>query len=163
MLKARCEPVLMSGYSLRRGSGLDRAQLLKFMHRTYRELYPAANFDHLAQTVDLYLSHETPLWWAEAEANLPVACLWLGLAVDQVSGQQYPHIFLVYVSPEHRRRGLGSALMRQAEDWAKARGDAQIGLQVFQQNQPALGLYQKLGFEPVWIGMVKPLGNMPAR
>lgn len=129
------------------------------MHRTYQELYPVAGFAHLTQTVDRYLSPETPLWWVEADAPVvwPVACLWLGLAVDQISGRQYPHVFLLYVDPEHRRRGIGSALMQQAEDWAKVRGDNQIGLQVFQQNQPALRLYEKLGFEPAWIGMVKPL------
>ncbi len=129
------------------------------MHRTYQELYPDASFEHLTQTVDRYLSPETPLWWVEADSPVawPVACLWLGLAIDQISGRQYPHIFLLYVDPEHRCQGIGSALMQQAEDWAKARGDGQIGLQVFQQNQPALRLYQKLGFEPAWIGMVKLL------
>jgi len=70
---------------------------------------------------------------------------------------------LLYVSPEHRRQGIGSALMHQAENWAKARGDCQIGLQVFQQNQPALGLYQKLGFQPQWLGMVKPLRESGSR
>lgn len=151
---------LLPGYALRRGSGLDRAQLVKFMHCTYQELYPAASLNHLAQTVERYLSGETPLWWAETEAKLgsqPVACLWLGLAIDQVSGQQYPHIFLLYVKPEHRRLGLGSALMQQAEAWGRAKGAEQIGLQVFQQNQPALKLYQKLGFQSEWIGMVKSL------
>jgi ribosomal protein S18 acetylase RimI-like enzyme len=36
-------------------------------------------------------------------------------------------------------------------------------LQVFQQNQPALGLYQKLGFQPQWLGMVKPLRESGSR
>ena len=159
---------LAPGYTLRLGSGLDRALLVKFMHRTYQELYPEARLSHLAQTVERYMSGETPLWWVKPEAKsalepaldlLPIACLWLGLAIDQVSGQQYPHIFLLYVSPEHRRRGIGSALIQQAEQWATARGDAQIGLQVFQQNQPALSLYKKLGFQPQWLGMVKPLAK----
>jgi len=156
--------MLTPGYTLRRGSGLDRALLVKFMHRTYQELYPEARLAHLAQTVDRYMSGETPLWWIESKTETtPIACLWLGLAIDQVSGQQYPHIFLLYVSPEHRRQGIGSALMHQAENWAKARGDCQIGLQVFQQNQPALGLYQKLGFQPQWLGMVKPLRESGSR
>jgi GNAT superfamily N-acetyltransferase len=33
--------------------------------------------------------------------------------------------------PEHRHQGIGATLMRQAEDWARARGDFQIGLQDF--------------------------------
>lgn len=149
---------LRSRYSLRRGSTLDRALLVKFMHLTYQELYPEARSAHLSETVERYLSSQTPIWWVEAE-TVPTACLWLGSAIDQVSGQRYPHMFLLYVSPPHRRLGIGAALVRQAEDWAKASGSDQIGLQVFQHNQPALKLYQKLGFQPQWLGMVKPLSK----
>lgn len=193
---------LIAGYSLRKGSGLDRALLVKFMQRTYQELYPGDNFAHLSQTVEQYFSNETPLWWVEkrgraeereeggskeeekekreeqeggdqakiarlsADARVanpqspilnPIACLWLGNAVDQVWGDRHAYIFLLYVSPEHRRRGIGSALMHHAENWAKARGDRQIGLQVFYCNQPALRLYEHLGYQPQSIWMVKPL------
>jgi GNAT superfamily N-acetyltransferase len=146
---------LPSGYRLRTGSGLDRALLVKFMQRTYQELYPGCNLAHFAITVEQYLSSETPLWWVEQEDATPIACLWLGTAVDQVQGDRHAYIFLLYVNPDHRRQGIGSALMQQAEMWAKARGDRQIGLQVFQQNQPALNLYEKLGYRPQSIWMVK--------
>lgn len=170
---------LVSGYSLRIGSGLDRALLVKFMQKTYQELYPGCNIAHLAQTVEQYFSPETPLWWVEEEQKTedrgqqtervsssrmpypsslaPVACLWLGNAVDQIQGDRHAYIFLLYVSPEHRRRGIGSALMGQAEAWAKDRGDRQIGLQVFYHNQPALQLYEKLGYQPQSVWMAKPL------
>ncbi|HBY78411.1 MAG TPA: GNAT family N-acetyltransferase, partial [Cyanobacteria bacterium UBA11148] len=67
------------------------------------------------------------------------------------------HVFLLYVMPDYRRQGIGSALMRYAENWARARGDRQIGLQVFQANQPALDLYQHLGYQVQSFWMVKPL------
>jgi ribosomal protein S18 acetylase RimI-like enzyme len=47
--------------------------------------------------------------------------------------------------------------MRHAQDWARARGDRQLGLQVFQSNQPALSLYHQLGFQTQSLWMVKPL------
>lgn len=172
---------LVPGYFLRRGSSLECALLVKFMQRTYQELYPEESFAHLAQTVEQYLSSETPLWWAEVDPqqrdpqqshpvwesslsvqsarSTPIACLWMGTAVDQITGRHYPHVFLLYVSPEHRRQGIGLALMQHAESWAKARGDFQISLQVFQHNQPALQLYQKLGYQPQSILMVKPIQN----
>jgi ribosomal protein S18 acetylase RimI-like enzyme len=152
----------LPGYQLRIGSGLDRALLVQFMQRTYQELYPDCNITHLAQTVEQYWGSDTPLWWVEAlqdntPRHTPIACLWLGNAIDQAQGDRHAYIFLLYVSPTHRRQGIASALMRRAEAWARARGDRQIGLQVFQQNQPALQLYQQLGFQPQSIWMTKPL------
>jgi ribosomal protein S18 acetylase RimI-like enzyme len=154
-------------YRRRQGSTLDRALLLKFMQRTYRELYAEQDFAHLATTVDQYLGLETPLWWVEPSPadssslkparSAPVACLWLGNVIDQAMGDRHAYIFLLYVCPEQRRQGIGSALMRYAEDWAKQRGDRQIGLQVFQDNHSALNLYKKLGYQVQSLWMAKPL------
>jgi ribosomal protein S18 acetylase RimI-like enzyme len=149
------------GYQLRSGSTLDRAILVKFMQRTYQELYPECSIAHLAQTVDQHLNRDTPLWWITPNASPePIACLWLGTAIDQIYGDRHAHIFLLYVAPAHRCRGLGSALLRRAEQWAMTRGDRQIGLHVFQTNQPALRLYTKLGYQPHSIWMVKQLGRV---
>ena len=153
--------LLLPGYELQKGSGIERSLLVKFMDLTYQELFPQQqDFSHLAATVEGYFSHQTPLWWVQSsgeQSAVKVGCLWLGNAVDQVRGDRHAHVFLLYILPEHRRLGLGSALMRHAEEWAKARGDRQIGLQVFQSNQPALNLYQHLGYETQSLWMSKPL------
>jgi len=150
----------LNTYRIFLGSTLDRALLVKFMFKTYSELFPSQNFSHLATTVEQYLSGDTPLWWVEPsrEATVtPVACLWVGNAIDQVAGNRYPHIFLLYVEPTHRRRGIAKSLMRSLENLAIQRGDRQIGLQVFASNTPALNLYQHLGFQTQSLGMVKML------
>ncbi|HAX75407.1 MAG TPA: GNAT family N-acetyltransferase [Cyanobacteria bacterium UBA11372] len=159
--------LLPPGYQLRSGSSLDRAMLVKFMHLTYQEFYPERDFSHLAQTVEQYLSKDTPLWWVEfldSEAGSltrspaqAIASLWLGNAVDQLKGSRHTHIFLLYVAREHRRQGIGTALMHHAEDWARARSDRQISLQVFLSNQPAVNLYQQLGYQTESLLMVKSL------
>jgi len=167
---------LLPGYIIRRGSTLDRSLLLKFMQQTYQDLFPNEDFSHLEQTVKQYFSSDTPLWWVEEEreqgsrgagkqgsnkeslfcAPLPtIACLWVGNAIDQVQGNRHAHIFILYVAPEHRRRGIGTALMRYVENWATQRGDRQIGLQVFQSNKPALNLYDQLGYQTQSLWMVK--------
>ncbi|MEH2273272.1 MAG: GNAT family N-acetyltransferase [Nostoc sp.] len=174
---------LLPGYIIRRGSALDRALLLKFMQRTYQDLFPNEDFSHLEQTVKQYFSSDTPLWWVEKESGgirgsrgreellnndssppaspapptstSPIACLWVGNAIDQVQGNRHAHIFILYVVPEHRRRGIGTALMRYVENWAIQRGDRQIGLQVFQSNKPALNLYNQLGYQTQSLWMVK--------
>lgn len=94
---------LLPGYCIRAGSGLDRALLVKFMQLTYQELFQKQDFSHLARTVEQYFSRETPLWWVELasarqavlphESRQPVACLWVGNAVDQVRGDRHTHIF----------------------------------------------------------------------
>jgi ribosomal protein S18 acetylase RimI-like enzyme len=170
------------GYRLRGGSVLDRSLLVKFMQRTYAEMNAVQPGSHLAHTVDQYFSAATPLWWIDQieittippiqsakqgdllpdspsalVRPLPIAGLWMGNAVDQIVGDRHAHIFMLYVAPDHRRQGLGRALMQQAEDWAVARGDRQIGLQVFQSNQAAIGLYHSLGFMTQALCMIKPL------
>ncbi|MGM3304628.1 GNAT family N-acetyltransferase [Anabaena sp. WFMT] len=87
----------------------------------------------------------------------PIACLWVGNAIDQIKGDRHTHIFLLYVVPEHRRRGIGKALMNHVENWARQRGDRQIALQVFQSNTPALQLYHHQGYQTQSLWMVKPL------
>ena len=81
----------------------------------------------------------------------------MGNAIDQVSGDRHPHIFLLYVIPEYRQQGIGTALMQYLEDWATKRGDHQIGLQVFLSNTPALNLYHQLGYQEQSLWMVKSL------
>jgi ribosomal protein S18 acetylase RimI-like enzyme len=133
-------------YQLRLGYDYDRPVLLKFLISTYQELFPQQDdFSHLRETVERYFLKDTPLVWIEQGID-PVACLWMGNAIDQVTGDRYSHIFLLYVKPEHRKRGIGKALMEYAHHWAARRGDRQIGLQVFTNNESALNLYQRLGY-----------------
>ncbi|MEM6755383.1 MAG: GNAT family N-acetyltransferase [Cyanobacteria bacterium P01_C01_bin.38] len=158
---------LLQDYTIRSGSSLDRALLVKFMQRTYQDMFPGKDFSHLSQTVEQYLAPDTPLWWVEYSAEKkeqvdifpthPIGCLWMGNAIDQISGLRHAHIFLLYVTPEHRRKGIGTALMQYAENWAKQRGDNQIALQVFQTNTPALNLYNQLGYQIQSLWMIKPL------
>ncbi|NJL00088.1 MAG: GNAT family N-acetyltransferase [Spirulinaceae cyanobacterium RM2_2_10] len=148
---------LPADYAWQRGKAGDRAALLAVMERAYREQFPAqSHFGHLEATVVSYFSSATPLWWLLTAAT-PVGCLWLGQAVDQVSGDRYTHIFLLYVQPPHRRRGLGTALLHQAETWARAQGDRQLGLHVFSANRPARTFYQQHGCETQSLLMVKRL------
>ncbi len=148
--------LIQGGYTVRAGSSLDRALLVKFMQKTYQELSPKQDFSHLALTVEQYLSRETPLWWV-SDSNAPVACLWGGTAIDQITGDRIAHIFLLYVAPEHRRKGIAKALMTLGETWAINKGLGAIGLQVFQTNNSALNLYNQLGYQTQSLSMVKPL------
>mgnify|MGYP001793240337 FL=1 len=159
---------MIPGYLIRRGSNLDRALLIKFMKRTYQDMFPQQDFSHLGLTVEQYLLPEALLWWVDVTETAekspfkfgnttPVSCLWMGNAIDQLTGLRHAHIFLLYVVPHHRRKGIGTALMKYAERWARKRGDSQIGLQVFTSNEPALKLYNHLGYQTQSLWMIKSL------
>jgi len=51
------------------------------------------------------------------------------------------------VSPAWRRRGVGSALMREAIAWARRAGVEKLELSVYPGNEAAIGLYRSFGFE----------------
>ena len=55
----------------------------------------------------------------------------------------------VGVALPHRGKGIGEALMRAAIDEARSHGLRELWLEVLFPNEPALRLYEKLGFERV--------------
>jgi ribosomal protein S18 acetylase RimI-like enzyme len=55
----------------------------------------------------------------------------------------------VGVTPAHRGTGVGRALMEAAVEEARARGVRDLWLEVLVQNEPAIRLYERLGFEHV--------------
>ncbi|MEO0948961.1 MAG: GNAT family N-acetyltransferase [Cyanobacteria bacterium J06641_5] len=156
---------LPDGYRWRQGSMSDRTLLDRFARLTYGELFPeTANFNHLNKTIALYLSQATPIWWVEptdlpSEACDPIGLLWAGIVVDQSSGDRHLQILLLYVQPTYRRQGIGAALMSRAEALAHERGDRHISVQTFTHNQAAVHLYERLGYHPREVVLVKKIAE----
>lgn len=68
-------------------------------------------------------------------------CRWL--VADEV------HVLNLAICPEHRRRGIGTALMREVLREADAGGAAAVFLEVRGSNAAGRALYRALGFEEV--------------
>jgi ribosomal protein S18 acetylase RimI-like enzyme len=62
------------------------------------------------------------------------------------AGDVWAGISDVWVDPVHRRGGLARAVMGAMLGWAAERGATTAYLQVTADNEPALALYQRLGF-----------------
>jgi putative acetyltransferase len=51
------------------------------------------------------------------------------------------------VAAEHRRQGIGRMLLEAAIEWARRAGVRKLELHVFPWNEPAIRLYESVGFE----------------
>lgn len=71
----------------------------------------------------------------------------LSIARDQHPASAHVADIGLMVSAEHRRRGLGRALLEEAVGWARDHGVAKLELHVFPHNEAALALYEQFGFE----------------
>lgn len=57
------------------------------------------------------------------------------------------HVISIAVLPEHQRKGLGQALMKEAMKGMELHKAKECYLEVRVSNTPAINLYKKLGFE----------------
>lgn len=63
----------------------------------------------------------------------------------------------LYVEPEYRRQGVARALIVAAEAWAAQLGAHSLVVLTGDDNEPALALYQALGFELDDVSLSKAL------
>jgi len=58
------------------------------------------------------------------------------------------HAFLgfMYVSPDHRGKGINQLLIEKLIDWSKTQGMNSVSLTVFNENESAINAYKKSGF-----------------
>lgn len=74
----------------------------------------------------------------------PAAC---GLAVQE---SHFVGLFDIVTDPTQRRQGLSARLVTDLLHWAKQQAATMAYLQVMLDNEPALRLYEKLGFKEMY-------------
>jgi ribosomal protein S18 acetylase RimI-like enzyme len=66
---------------------------------------------------------------------------------ERIPDVDLPTVIGVYVSPSGRGLGVIDALLAAATAFARSRGDRQLTLDVHETNLPAIGAYERAGFE----------------
>lgn len=78
-------------------------------------------------------------------------------------GRKTAHVTDIYVRPEARSQGIGRELLAALIEPAGEAGLAHLSLEVLVDNTEARRLYERLGFAPVDVFMVAPIGAFAER
>jgi RimJ/RimL family protein N-acetyltransferase len=145
----------MPNYTIREAVPADARQLLAHLKRITAE--PDSN---IALTADeaARMSVEDEIHWIRNFQKTDNSVLLVAEADGQIVGvldcnggqrQLLRHVGVIgiVVHPDWRDKGVGTALMQQAIQWAKDSGIiARLELDVFAQNARAIHVYEKVGF-----------------
>ena len=94
---------------------------------------------------------------AEHPGGDPLGFVFLEPATDYFSGDRHGHIGMIAVSERAEGQGAGAALMRAAEEWARANCFPKVTLNVFEGNARARAVYERFGYQVETLRYVKPI------
>jgi GNAT superfamily N-acetyltransferase len=87
--------------------------------------------------------------WLAMEGERPVGMVIVAvferMPHEGVPDARWAYLANLWVEPDRRRRGVASALVAEAVDWARAEGMERVVLHPSEMSRP---LYQALGFRP---------------
>ena len=137
--------MVQTSYTLRRFRPQDLDKVIYVNKRCLPENYSSYFF------IDLYERFPDTFLVAEEENEIIgyVMCrIETGLPDFGLLGiSKKGHVISVAVLPEHRRKGIGTALMKEAMAGMSVYKAKECYLEVRVSNTPAVGLYKKVGFE----------------
>jgi GNAT superfamily N-acetyltransferase len=94
---------------------------------------------------------------AESEKGEGLGFVYLERLQDYFTLEAHGHVGILVVGEAAAGKGVGSALMRAAEAWARDNGYAKLTLTVFEANRGARVVYDHLGYAPETLRYVKVL------
>lgn len=94
---------------------------------------------------------------AESDDGHGMGFVYLERVHDYFTLGAHGHIGILVVTEAASGKGVGSALMRASETWAREQGYPKLTLTVFEANEAARAVYDHLGYAPETLRYVKIL------
>ena len=98
-------------------------------------------------------AHNDPLSDIQSKSKIQPEFFFVALEDDRVVGTAMSGydghrgwVYYVAVHPDHRRSGIGSALMRKVESALMGIGCPKLNLQIRADNEPVKAFYESLGY-----------------
>ena len=131
---------------IRTGEEDDIPLLLSFIHEMgeFEKLEVSATEKSLKES--LFGTHPAAEVLLAFADDRPAAYAVYFFTFASMAGRRGLWLDDLYVKPEFRRRGIATALVQDALEWALDRGCREADLNVLFNNEKARHLYQKLGF-----------------
>ena len=120
-------------------------------------MWPDEDADRLRTEVQAFFSNEIPpammaaVFVAENDADTLIGMLELSLRpyADGCDSSPVPYVEGWYVAPKSRRQGVGAALVRAAEDWARVQGYTEMASDALLEDAISERAHKALGFDEV--------------
>jgi mycothiol synthase len=145
------EPVYPAGYAVRPYTEVqDVPTVAEALNRGFIGHFEHRDATETEVTHWLGTDHTRPdgIFLAFGPAGDPAGICWSEINPDHSARRGRPtgYIDSLAVVPEHRRHGLGRALLLEGMRWLRANGQATIELDAWGENERALPLYEGVGF-----------------
>lgn len=136
----------------------DFDAVLEFHKEIHAELYTTPFDENKVKAVynDFYENARKGMLVAEENGKI-VGNILLKIEKSKYTGVNVCHVSWVFVKKDFRNKGIGNALLNEAEKFAKAHGIEWLTLNTNIKNQEALDFYKAQGFEEFQLRMRKKI------
>ncbi|MGL4411951.1 MAG: GNAT family N-acetyltransferase [Bacteroidales bacterium] len=141
----------MQGYTIRDAKRGDLVRIVDIYNSTIASRLVTADtepqsVDSKMRWFDEHNSHSRPLWVVQGDSHEVVAWVSFQSFYGRPAYDATAEIS-IYLSPEHRGRGLGDYLLRYSIEKAPLFGVKTLLGFIFSHNEPSINLFKKNGFE----------------
>ena len=134
------------------------ARLADFPVPPWRTPEEIASCDHPILRAGLRAASADHVLFVAEETGTVIGFVFVVVRIDYFTHERFAYVEALALAPEGEGRGVAQRLMGEAEGWGRALGLRRIGLAVWSQNARARELYDRLGYQPETIHLLKPLG-----